>query len=41
METVRLALQQDLHTIHVDETGMRVRGQWWWFHVASNSQWTW
>jgi transposase len=29
METVRLALQQDLHTIHADETGMRVRGQWW------------
>ena len=41
METVRLALQQDRHTIHADETGMRVRGKLWWFHVASNSQLTW
>ena len=41
METVRRALQQDRHTIHADETGMHVRCQWGWFHVASNSQWTW
>jgi len=41
METVRVALQQDPHTIHADETGMRVGGKLWWFHVASNSQLTW
>jgi len=41
METVRVALQQDPHTIHADETGMRVGGKLWWFYVASNSRLTW
>lgn len=41
METVRLALQRSRHSIHADETGMRVQGTLWWFHVASNDRLTW
>ena len=41
MERVRVALQNDPHTVCCDETGMRVTGKLWWFHVVSTPRLTW
>ena len=40
MERVRVALQR-AHTVGCDETGVRVTGQTWWFHVVSTPRLTW
>ena len=41
MERVRVAVEQDPNTVCCDETGMRVMGGQWWFHVATTARLTW
>ena len=41
MERVRIAIQQDPNTVCCDETGMRILGGQWWFHVAATERLTW
>ncbi len=41
MKRVRIAVQQDRNTVCCDETGMRVMGGQWWFHVAATARLTW
>ena len=41
MKRVRIAVQQGPNTICCNETGMRVMGGQWWFHVAATPRLTW